>query len=256
MQPSSTLHELKTGKRWKKISVEAWLERWSGHRVVGKIWLPLLRAKLGESYRETSAAFIWATIARMYAARRTGMKRELFGYVSGGYARIVEGFAQALNDAGVQLRLGQPVRSVVRTKTLSANAAKLRIERGIGEEEMFDEVVVTTAAPLAAKLCPELSAEEEAQLTGIRHQGIICASLLLKQPLSEFYVTNITDSRVPYTAVIEMSALVDRKLFWRQRAGVFAQVCRVGFLRSSSQGRVGKRAISKWPGGDVSEVPS
>ena len=78
---------------------------------------------------------------------------------------------------------------------------------------MFDHVVVTTAAPLAAKLCPELSADEKSQLTGIRHQGIICASLLLKQPLGDFYVTNITDNRVPYTAVIEMSALVDRKYF-------------------------------------------
>lgn len=204
---------IKDWKALEKVPVEAWLERWSGRRVVKKIWLPLLRAKLGENYRETSAAFIWATIARMYAARRTGMKRELFGYVSGGYAIIVAGFAQALNDAGVQLRLGQPVRSVARTKTLNVNPSKLRIERGNGEAEMFDHVVVTTAAPLAAKLCPDLSAEEKGQLAAVRQQGIICASLLLKQPLNDFYVTNITDNRVPYTAVIEMSALVDRKHF-------------------------------------------
>ena len=212
----ATIYYASRIKDWKaleKIPVEAWLERWSGRGVVKKIWLPLLRAKLGENYRETSAAFIWATIARMYAARRTGMKRELFGYVSGGYASIVGSFVQALSEAGVQLRLGQPVQSVVRTKTLNVNADRLRIERGSGESEMFDQVVVTTAAPLAAKLCPDLSAEEKGQLTGLRHQGIICASLLLKQPLGDFYVTNITDSRVPYTAVIEMSALVDRKHF-------------------------------------------
>ena len=204
---------IKDWKALEKVPVEAWLEKWSGRSVVKKIWLPLLRAKLGESYRETSAAFIWATIARMYAARRTGMKREMFGHVSGGYASIVERFAKALNEAGVQLRLGQPVRTVVRTKAQNVNSAKLRIERGSGEVETFDQVVVTTAAPLAARLCPELSAKEKDQLTGIRHQGIICASVLLKQPLGDFYVTNITDNRVPYTAVIEMSALVDRKHF-------------------------------------------
>ena len=77
--------------------------------MVEKIWLPLLRAKLGENYRETSAAFIWATIARMYAARRTGMKRELFGYVPGGYARIIERFAKALNapECSVPTRASQ-----------------------------------------------------------------------------------------------------------------------------------------------------
>ena len=37
--------------------------------------LSLVGAKLGESYRETNAAFIWATIQRLYAARRTGLKR-------------------------------------------------------------------------------------------------------------------------------------------------------------------------------------
>jgi hypothetical protein len=44
-----------------------------------RIWLPLLKSKLGDNYRITSASFIWATIARMYAARRSGLKREMFG---------------------------------------------------------------------------------------------------------------------------------------------------------------------------------
>ena len=64
-----------------------WLRRWSGERTFERIWLPLLKSKLGENYRLTSAAFIWATIARMYAARRPGLKREMFGYVEGGYDR-------------------------------------------------------------------------------------------------------------------------------------------------------------------------
>ena len=41
----------------------------------------------------------------------------------------------------------------------------------------------------------------------------MCASVLLKQPLAKFYVTNITDSWVPFTAVIEMSTLVDKNEF-------------------------------------------
>ncbi|MBA3443220.1 MAG: FAD-dependent oxidoreductase, partial [Pyrinomonadaceae bacterium] len=77
-------------QRLEKITVADWLRRWSGRSTFETIWLPLLRAKLGENYTKASAAFIWATIARMYAARRTGLKKEMFGYVPGGYARILE----------------------------------------------------------------------------------------------------------------------------------------------------------------------
>jgi protoporphyrinogen oxidase len=199
---------IKDWKSLEKIPVKDWLEKWSGPRVTEKVWLPLLRAKLGENYHDTSAAFIWATIARMYAARRTGTKTELFGYVPGGYARIIQHFEQALQRERVKCRLGQPVRAIT-----STNLGQRRIELGNGGAEAFDQVVVTAAAPLAAQICPELTVAEKSQLTRIRHQGIICASLLLKESLSDFYITNITDSGVPYTAVIEMSAIVERSQF-------------------------------------------
>jgi protoporphyrinogen oxidase len=144
----------------------------------------------------------------MYAARRTGMKRELFGYVPGGYARIIQQFERALEQEGVRCRSGQPVRTIA-----SAKAGQVRIELENGNCEHFNQAVVTTVAPVAAQICPQLSATEKGQLKGIKYQGIICASLLLKERLSDFYITNITDSSIPYTAVIEMSALVDHKSF-------------------------------------------
>jgi protoporphyrinogen oxidase len=199
---------IKDWKSLEQVLVADWLERWSGPRVFRKIWLPLLRAKLGENYRETSAAFIWATIARMYAARRSGMKKEVFGYVRGGYARTIERFARVLLQHGVECRLGQPVKMIH-----SASPAGVRVEQADGAGEVFDQCVLTTAAPLTARICPELTASEKGRLNRIKYQGIICASLLLKEPLSEFYITNITDGWLPYTAVIEMSALVDRRQF-------------------------------------------
>ncbi len=69
-------------KNWKaleKISVEKWLTRLSGKKTFDKMWRPLLKAKLGEAYKETSAAFIWSTIQRMYAARNSGLKKRCLG---------------------------------------------------------------------------------------------------------------------------------------------------------------------------------
>ncbi len=189
-------------KRLEKIPVADWLRRWSGRRTTEKIWLPLLRAKLGENYKHASASFIWAVIARMYAARRTGLKKELFGYVRGGYARILERAYESLLNAGVT------IREATRVAQIASNDCGLDIEYEDGSFESFDHVAVTVAAPLAAKICPELNEDERAKLNALRYQGIICASLLLKKPLADFYVTNITDD-APFTAVIEMTALVD-----------------------------------------------
>lgn len=198
--------KVKDWKRLENISVEDWLGRLSGKRVLNKIWLPLLRAKLGENYKETSAAFIWAVIARMYAARRAGMKREMFGFVPQGYARTIEHFSDLLRKENVQFRLGQPVLKVERD-----GDSRVRIQRENAAAEVFDRAILTMAPPLAARMCPQLDAGEKKLMFGVRYQGIICASVLLKKPLSDFYITNITEDWVPFTAVIDMTALVDRK---------------------------------------------
>lgn len=198
---------IRDGKRLESISVEDWLRRWSGRRTTERIWLPLLRAKLGENYRKASAAFIWAIIARMYAARNTGLKKEMFGYVAGGYARILGRFVDALRESGVDLRTSHAVREV------RCAGGQVTASFTNGTEETFDYVILTTPATVAAAACPALTSDEKARLSGIEYQGIICASVLTKEPLSPYYVTNITDSWVPFTAVIEMSALVDRKFF-------------------------------------------
>lgn len=194
-------------RRLEQIPVTDWLKTWSGRQTFEQIWRPLLRAKLGSNYPKASAAFIWAIIARMYAARRTGLKKEMFGYMPGGYARILARFAEALEARGVRLQRGYV------TTRVAADAGAVHLTFAGGQHAICDHVVLTVPAPTAARLCPSLTEEEHTRLGRIQYQGILCASLLLKAPLADFYVTNITDAWVPFTAVIEMSALVDRQEF-------------------------------------------
>lgn len=191
-------------REWRRLEgrgVEEWLGRLSGRRTFQKFWRPLLRSKLGDDYSTASAAFIWAIIQRLYAARRTGLKREMFGYVPGGYASVLEALARRLEQAGVQVRTGRPVEAV--------GVEGSPFVRYGQDGDHFDEVVVTVAAPLAARLVVGLPPAEQAAWAGVRYQGIVCASLLLNRPLSPYYVTNITDDGFPFTGVIEMTALVD-----------------------------------------------
>ncbi len=199
---------LKDSKKLERVLVADWLRKWSGTATFQKIWLPLLRAKLGDTYKQTSAAFIWATIARMYAARRTGLKKEMFGYVPGGYARILERFEQVLQQENVCIKTRYSAKKVEPTR-----GGKVSIEFENGQQRSFDQAILTVPAPIVLKICPQLSQEEKSKLADIQYLGVICASLLLKHPLANFYATNITDSWVPFTAVIDMSVLVDRKQF-------------------------------------------
>jgi len=195
---------------WKVLETRLatdWLQTWSGRRTVERIWLPLLRAKLGENHRRASAAFIWAIIARMYAARRSGMKREVFGYVDGGYSTILSACQDRLRGLGVDMRCGRQVTGV---RNL-ANGVEL--EFADGESLQFDRVVLTIPCSRIADLCPQLTAAERNRLRRVTYQGIICASMLSRKPLAGHYITNITDSWVPFTAVIETTALVDSAAF-------------------------------------------
>jgi protoporphyrinogen oxidase len=223
-------------KNWRPLEhvlVANWLRKWSGERTFRKIWLPLLQAKLGDAYRHTSAAFIWATIARMYAARRTGLKKELFGYVPGGYARVLERFANVLRGQGLELRTNCRVREVMSRRDGAVDVELEQDLSGRGREsfatgespkaadqsgakgsrprrcETFDRVVLTCPSPVVARVCSQLDDDERRRHENIPYLGIICASLRLKHSLAGFYVTNITDSGLPFTAVIEMTALVD-----------------------------------------------
>ncbi|MEM9486978.1 MAG: NAD(P)/FAD-dependent oxidoreductase [Cyanobacteria bacterium P01_F01_bin.116] len=200
-------------RRLEQIPVTQWLKRWSGKRTLNKFWKPLLRAKLGDNYRIASAAFIWATIARLYAARRNGLKEERFGYLKGGYRRLLETFGDRLKAENVEILTGVRVEQVRR----SADSHQMQVVQSRSDNQgnqsidirQFDQVVVTTAAPIAAKICQGLHQNELAKLFNIQYQGIVCASLLLTRPLSPYYVTNITDD-APFTGVIEMTALVDQ----------------------------------------------
>lgn len=243
----ATIFRASRVKDWRaleKISVEDWLTKLSGKRTFEKMWKPLLKAKLGEAYKETSAAFIWATIQRMYAARNSGLKKEMFGYVRGGYARVLERFGEHLKDKGVEIRLNTKISNVEKLAggkiILTAEDAESAEKKSTPVRELsvatagnfqtkhsfqnsassassavnftFDSVVLTCPSNVAAKIVSQLTGGEKRKLHGVKYQGIVCASVLMKESLSRFYVTNITDE-TPFTGIIEMSALVDKAEF-------------------------------------------
>jgi protoporphyrinogen oxidase len=199
---------IKNWKRLEKIPVTTWLQKWSGTNTFNKIWLPLLKAKLGDSYKKTSAVFIWATIQRLYGARRSGLKKEMFGYVPGGYKTIIAAFKQKLLDVGVEIKTNHVATAI------KNNGATTQISFPDSITYEFDKVISTLPSGLSAAICPALTPAETKQLKQIDYLGVICVAVMMDTSLSPFYITNITDTWVPFTGVIEMSALVNKEKYF------------------------------------------
>ncbi len=165
--------KIKNWKRLEKITVTSWLKKWSGKNTYQKIWLPLLRAKLGESYKETSAVFIWATIQRMYGARRSGLKKEMFGYVDGGYKTVIKAFKKTLIEEGVAIKTDCSI-----TEITSKSQNKISLKKFDGTTLEHDEVIVTLPSGLAANLCNDLTVNEKNKLKNVDYLSVICVNFM------------------------------------------------------------------------------
>jgi protoporphyrinogen oxidase len=202
--------QVRDGYKMEQIPVERWLRRLSGNSAFDRFWVPLLRAKLGDAYPSASAAFIWATAQRLGKARKNGLDAEKFGYVPGGYAHVLDVFAQRLRADGVEIRTGVEIAEVAAgSVTLRSGEQASGSEQAVPDEVLrADHVVITASAKTAASLVPSLTGAEQALLAQVQYQGVIDVSLVLTKPLCPFYLTYLLDE-TPLTGVVDMSSLVE-----------------------------------------------
>ena len=196
---------LKNYSKLELVPVSDWLIKWSGKRTYKFLWEPLLKAKLGKDFHKASAAFICATIKRLYGARKKGAKKELFGYVKGGYEIILKSLKEHINKLNIEVLTDSRITDI--TKKDGAIVVKAK------KEYTFDNVIITLPTHIAANVCQAITSTEKDKLKNISYLGVICCSMLLKKDLSPYYITNIVDSQVPFTGIIEMTALVDKSHF-------------------------------------------
>lgn len=197
---------IRDGGPLEQVPVEDWLVKWSGRRAFDRLWRPLLRAKLGGNASIASASFIWATIRRLYLARSAGAKTEVLGFVDGGYHRVLEALRKELDRSGIEVKTGTPVQSVEPVE------GGLRV-RANGAVHEFDRVVSTLPSGPTARICQALDRRISSSLDRVVYQGILCASVVLDKPLAGKYLTYLADESLPFTGVVEMSALTGTERF-------------------------------------------
>jgi protoporphyrinogen oxidase len=196
---------IKEGCPLEKVLASEWLTRIFGEANYRKMWGPLLKCKLGACREEASAAFIWATIARLYSTReKDASKKERLGYVRGGYRTVVNRLISEIESMGGTIVTGTAVERV----TGSDGAVELATSK---VSFLFENVISTVPSPALAKIAPQLSREYIHKLLQVKYLGVVCCVLVLKRALSPYYVTNLTDEDLPFTGVIEMTNLISEQ---------------------------------------------
>ena len=87
---------------------------------------------------------------------KTEAKKEMFGYVEGGYSSILPALERHSREQGVELLTDTPIRAVRR----NANGHSIAVETTGGQIENFDTAVLTVPCPLVNAICPDLSGAE------------------------------------------------------------------------------------------------
>ena len=193
---------IKEGRSLEKVLASEWLTRVFGEGNYRKMWGPLLKCKLGACREEASAAFIWATISRLYSTReKNASKKERLGYVRGGYRTVVNRLISEIESMGGTIVTGSAVEQV----TGSDGAVEITTSTG---SFLFDDVVSTLPSPALAKIAPQLDRDYVNKLLQVKYLGVVCFVLVLRRRLSPYYVTNLTDEDLPFTGIIEMTNLI------------------------------------------------
>jgi protoporphyrinogen oxidase len=201
------ISHLSNGKVLEDIPLGPWTQRIFGKKVYTEMWEPLFRCKLGEMRHSASAAFLWGTIRRLYSTRENGpQKQEKLGYVAGGYTTVFKKLYDSITARGGEIMTSTPVTSVASLPSGSGQSGRVRITSG-NKQSDCDGVIITAPNRAILGFLQTDDVTYTENLSRVQYLGLICVVLILRKPLSEFYVTNITEES-PFTGVIEMTNLI------------------------------------------------
>jgi protoporphyrinogen oxidase len=198
-------------KRLEKIYVKTWLCQIFGRRNYEKLWDPLLRSKLGSARKQASAAFIWATIKRLYGTRQKKSKVELMGCVKEGYFSIFEKIGNYLSNHGSKILTNQKIESVV--PSLNGDVCLITSQQ---EKHIFDSIVITISNPEIPGILNDVPDYFIKKLKSVNYLGILCLSYVLKKSLTPFYITNIIDENIPLTGIIEATHIIPSEIIGKK----------------------------------------
>lgn len=187
-----------------KIPAAEWLRTIFGRMVYERIWEPLLESKYGILKDRVPATIMWATIRRYYATRNKGDGKETLGFLSGGLHTFYSALGDAIEEAGGRIETSTSVTRV----SVEPDGVVIIAN---GQTRRFDRVISTVPSHVFRTLAPGVLFKEIEPSARPQFLGVVCMALVLRKPLTKFYVTNLVERGLPFTGIIEVTALTGRR---------------------------------------------
>jgi protoporphyrinogen oxidase len=183
------------------ITAPDWLVKKFGPRAFQVVHRPLIELKFGAYMNRLSASWIWARFHRIGKSRTQWTQRERLGYLDGGMHVLISRLGQHIAATGGEIHADTAVERIV-----VENGA---VRGVIAGEKMYPaDAVISTIPSVALRRIVDHPEDEYFEiLKNIDYIGVMCALLRLKQPISRFFWTNISDPEIPLAGVIEYTNL-------------------------------------------------
>jgi protoporphyrinogen oxidase len=192
-------------KDWQSLEKKGaleWLRSHSGDEACNIVWKPLLKMKFGDQYKKVSAAWLWNRVVDRKGANLKGDAKDVLGYIKGGYKTLFDSLTSNIESRGGRIYPDTPVEQI---------SIKNGKTSGVKTNNNFfdsDAVLSTLPIPQFLLITPSLSEEYVNSLNSIKYQGSTCLVLKLRNPLSDYYWINVSDSECPFVGIIEHTNLV------------------------------------------------
>ena len=194
---------IRNSARYEHVAATDWLPRIFGRHVSNVMWTPLLESKFGVLANKVPASFMVATIQRVLGTRSRTDGSERLGHLRGGYRTFFVRLLERIREHEGEVRLGTRVEAI---EAGTDGGAAIRTSCDV---EPFDRVISTVPNPLFRRLAaaiPDMVGGTNGEPAFL---GVICLTLVLRKSLSPYYVTNLIQRDLPFTGIIEYTALAD-----------------------------------------------
>ncbi len=216
IRAGAVLFFLQKYKNWKTligITAQNWMTKWSGKKVMEKIWGPLLRGKFSDFSSKVSMAWLWARIHIRANSRKSIFEKELLAYPTTGFQSIAQKLAEK-TAALQQKSISDVIKTGVSIEKISYpnNIPTITIS---GQQESFDAIISTI---------PQQSFERTVEtivpstnLVQIDYLAAVVLVFTSSQSLSSYYWHNIIDPQSPFLVFLQHTNLIPATTYNNQQ---------------------------------------
>ena len=199
------LQKVKNWKKYEKITVKEWVEKYVSKKVYEVIWGPLLEQKFAEKADKVAMTFLYGRLHSRMASREKGGAKEVLGYMKGSYQVLIDVLENEITKEGAKILKATSVSKVI-TENNKVKGIKVQ-----GKDYNVDMVVVTCAPAITRKIIDFNNPEYEQKLEKLIYHGALILIMRTKKSLSDVYWLNIADKDSPFVAVVEHTNFMDKE---------------------------------------------